>query len=61
MNKKPFCQDGISCQNKNEGFLAMNYLDNGKQVLKFVCFQCAEQRQNQKHELLLKLHENLLK
>jgi len=60
-DSKPKCQDGIICKNKNEGFIVLQYLDEGKREPKIVCYPCVKQRQAQNDKVMFEMYGKINK
>ena len=55
------CEDGIACKNKNDGFIVLQYLDDGERKPKIVCYDCVKQRQAQNDEIRLEMYSKINK
>jgi len=58
---KPKCQDGIACNNENDGFIVIQYLEDKKRVPKTVCYPCVKKRQEQNDEIRLEMYGKINK
>jgi hypothetical protein len=61
LSRQPLCQDGISCNKLNNGFIVARYLGEDVEMLKYICYDCYKVRKKQKDDLLLEMYGKINK